>query len=52
MPNWASFSPKGVAFVHISQVRHWPDAAAPATRPITSETPISAQRLNGARPDR
>lgn len=52
MPNCASFSPKEVPFVHSSQVRHWPEAAAPATSPITSDTPSSAQRLNGASPER
>ncbi|CAM5266402.1 hypothetical protein SVIOM342S_10583 [Streptomyces violaceorubidus] len=50
--NWGSFCPKGTPLTHISQVRHWPDAEAPAIRPTRAVMPSSSHFLYGAMPIR
>ncbi len=40
--------PKGTPLTYISQVRHWPEAEAPAISPTSAVTASSTHFLKGA----
>ena len=52
MWNCGSFVPNETPLTHISQVRHWPAAEAPAISPTSAVMPSSTHFLYGAMPIR